>query len=386
MTVWVLVAALLLVFWWLHVQGLNQKYEDLAEEFKSLKEAHGDLASILKSRGRRLDVLFSAVNEVVMRVDYLGRVMAANSHANQVFDTEHIPDLPQSMLLFYRDPEWHRAFSKALKSLPEPSSLPDMHVDERVLAPRLAPLGKKQALLLCVDVTDKHLMEKQRKTLFANLMHDLKTPLTSILGYARSIQSFDDDPELRREAAGVIAEESKRVNRFLDALLTLEQMEHLNPDHSASSSLWRECQAVFDGFATQLDAKEIEIDWDIDESLGDVNIVDSDLHRILDNVIGNAVRYGPESSRIFVKGSCDDESCSLEVVDQGSGVPQKELIRLTERFYRSDEARSQLRGEGHGLGLAIVKELVEKYEGELDIQNHEQHGLSVRIKLPFSDK
>ncbi|MFC1536985.1 ATP-binding protein [Pseudomonadota bacterium] len=384
MSIWVLISVLLLVFWWLHVQGLNEKRAALAKELKSLKESHGDLASTLKLRGRRLDVLFSAVNEVVMRVDRLGRVMAANPHASEMFEMSRAHGLPQSMVVFYHDPEWHTAFSKALKLLPKSSSLPDMHVNERVLAPRLVPLGKEQALLLCVDVTEKHLMEEQRKSLFANLMHDLKTPLTSILGYARSIQSFDDDPELRREAAGVIAEESKRVNRFLDALLTLEQMEHLNPDHSASSSLWKECQTVLDGFSTQLDAKEIEIEWDIDESLGDVNIVDSDLHRILDNVIGNAVRYGPESSKIFVKGFCDDESCSLEVLDQGGGVPQKELVRLTERFYRSDEARSQLRGEGHGLGLAIVKELVEKYGGELDIQNHEQYGLSVTVTLPLT--
>jgi len=380
-----MIAVLLLISWWFHVQQLNKRHEKLTKRLKRLKGAHGAVKSTLVSRGKRLDVLLSAVNEVVMLVDRRSRVIAANPLATELFDMIHSPGLPQLMLLFYRDPDWQKEFADALKALPDSASLPDMFVGERVLAPRLVPLRKKQAMLPCVDVTDKHRMEKQRKTLFANLMHYLKTPLTSILGYARSIQSFDDDPELRREAAGVIADESKRVSRFLDALLTLEQIEHITPDHSASSSLWKECQTVLDGFTSQLDAKEIEIDWGIDESLGEVNIVDSDLHRILDNVIGNAVRYGPESSKIFVKGSCDEGSCSLEVVDQGGGVPQHELIRLTERFYRGDKARGQSSGEGHGLGLAIVKELVEKYGGELDIQNDEEHGLSVRIRLPFSN-
>ena len=276
-------------------------------------------------------------------------------------------------------------FSIALKVLPDSATLPDMYVGERVLAPRLAPLGKEQALLLCVDVTDKHRMEMQRKTLFANLMHDLKTPLTSILGYARSIESFGDDPEVRREAVKVIADESVRANEFLDALLTLEHIESFKPDTSAHSNLQQVLESVSHGFSSQLTEKSVKIDFSGDSYGVDVKMAESDLHRILDNLIENALRYTPEGSAIVVHGFSDQAIYRMEIIDQGDGVSEKELPRLTERFYRGDKARAKSSDTGHGLGLAIVSELLEKYDGSLQINNHDQYGLSVAFSLPVAD-
>jgi len=383
MSPWVLVVTLLLILWGLHFQYLNEKRREIEEKLKGLQSAKKSLESTLNSRGRRMDVLFSAVNEAVMRVDRLGRVMAANPHATQIFRMEQAPQLPQSMLLFYRDPDWNRAFASALKALPEAASLPDMHVGSRVLAPRLASLGRKQALLLCVDVTDKYRMEEQRKTLFANLMHDLKTPLTSILGYARSIESFGDDEAIRKEAVDVIASESVRANEFLDALLTLEHMESFSPDLSARCDLQRTLDLVIGGFTSQLEERQVKIQWAGDPCGKPVKMEESDLHRILDNLIENALRYTPKQSTIFVNGSVDGARYCLEIVDQGDGVPEKELPRLTERFYRGDKARSKTSDVGHGLGLAIVRELLEKYGGSLELANHDIHGLSVTIALPI---
>ncbi|MCF7822324.1 MAG: HAMP domain-containing histidine kinase [Mariprofundaceae bacterium] len=383
MSLWVPVVVLLLVFWGLHVQRLNEKRSEIENELKKFKSAQKDLESSLATRARRLDVLFSAVNEVVMRVDRLGRVMAANAEANTTFNMHRTPDLPQSMLVYYRDPDWNRAFSLALKLLPEASSLPDMHVGGRVLAPRLAPLGKKQALLLCVDVTEKYRTEAQRKRLFANLMHDLKTPLTSILGYARSIEAFGDDAEARKEAVGVIANESLRANEFLDALLTLEQVDNFRPDRSARCNVQKVLDTVIHGFASQMEEKRVGIEWSGQEPTVEVRMAESDLHRILDNLVENALRYTPEQSTIMMHGIVSEGKYQLEIIDQGSGVPEKELPRLVERFYRGNQARSRRDDGGHGLGLAIVKELLQKYGGDLKISNHDQHGLSVEINLPL---
>ncbi len=383
MSPWVLVFIVLLIGWGLHVQRLNEKRDMLEKELKGLRSARKNLESSLATRARRLDVLFSAVNEVVMRVDWSGRVVAANAKASQVFDMHRSPELPQSMLIFYRDPDWQKAFSSALKKLPEASSLPEIHVSSRVLAPRLAPLGKKQALLLCVDVTDKYRADSQRKRLFANLMHDLKTPLTSILGYARSIEAFGDDVEVRDEAARVIADESLRANGFLDSLLTLEHVDNFQSDASARSQLQQVVNNVTHGFSSQLEKKSVVIEFSGDSPDVEVKIAESDLHRILDNLIENALRYSPQNSTISVHGMADGSCYRLEIVDQGEGVSEKELPRLTERFYRGDKARAKASDVGHGLGLAIVKELLEKYGGKLEISNHEQHGLSVIIELPL---
>lgn len=384
MNLWLLAIIVVLILWGLHVQNLNEKHTAMARELKRLKSTRKNLESSLATRARRLDVLFSAVNEVVMRVDRQGRVIAANAQTEHVFNMHRMPALPQSIVMFYRDPDWQKAFSTALKLLPEASALPDMHISDRVLAPRLAPLGKKQALLLCVDVTEKHHADSQRKRLFANLMHDLKTPLTSMLGYARSIEAFGDDAELRREAARVIADESLRANEFLDSLLTLEHVENFKADDAARSDLQQVLRNVTHGFASQMEKKHVTIEWSGYLPDVEVKMVESDLNRIIDNLIENALRYTPQGTKILIHGGNSGASYQLEIVDQGDGVSEKELPRLTERFYRGDKARAKTSDVGHGLGLAIVKELLEKYGGSLEISNHRQHGLSVTIGLPLA--
>ena len=385
MSLWLPVVVLLLILWGLHVQHLTDKKVELEKELKRLKSTHKNLESSLAARARRLDVLFSAVNEVVMRIDRHGRVIAANAQTERVFNMHRMPDLPQSMVLFYRDPDWQKAFSLGLKQLPEASALPDMHINGRVLAPRLAPLGKKQALLLCVDVTEKHQIEAQRKTLFANLMHDLKTPLTSILGYARSIEAFGDDAEVRKEAVAVIADESLRANEFLDALLALEHVDSFKADTSAKASLATVLDTVMNGFASQFEKRSVKIVQSGDSVDVNVAMAESDLHRILDNLIENALRYTPEKSAIVMHGSVAGRFYQFEIIDQGDGVPEKELARLTERFYRGDKARAKVSDVGHGLGLAIVKELLEKYGGSLELANHDIHGLVAMIRLPLAE-
>lgn len=199
---WLMLLAAVAVGWLVYARRTQRQMERYQTEIRRLREASGGLEAALARRGRRLDVLLSAVNEVVMRVDRPGRVLAANQQAYELFEMSKSPDLPQSMLLYVRDPDWQRAFAKALKALPEPAQLPDLTVAGRRLAPRLAPLGREQALLLCLDVTEKYRIEKQRRTFLSNLMHDLKTPLTSLLGYARSLESLAKMPPSEKRRPG----------------------------------------------------------------------------------------------------------------------------------------------------------------------------------------
>lgn len=381
-----LAIVVLLVLWGLHFQHLMEKQRRLKEKVADLKAKKKQLQATIETRTRRMDVLLSAVEEAVMRVDRKGRVLAANPHARQVFRMGQASHLPQSILLYYRDPDWQESFTAALKSLPETTLLPYMHIDNQVLAPRLLAFGKKQALLMCVDITERHRIEAQRKTLFANLMHDLKTPLTSILGYARSIEAFGDDEAVRKESVDVIAKESVRANEFLDALLSLEYMESFSPDKSARCKFDDVLDRVTGGFASQMEERSITIEWNGERAPAAIAMAEGDLHRILDNLIENALRYTPGKSAILLNGAVVNGSYQLEIVDQGDGVSEKDLPRLTERFYRGDKARTKKDDVGHGLGLAIVKELLEKYGGSLELANHDVHGLIATIRLPLASE
>ena len=374
-----LLAAGLGIGWAISASRAEQLLTRQREEIGRLRELSGGLEEALDSHGRRLDVLLSSVNEVVMRVDRAGRVLAANQQAFDLFGMGSRPALPQSMLLFVRDPDWQKAFAKELRALPEPSALPDLSVAGRRLAPRLAPLGRDQALLLCLDVTEKYKLEKQRRTFLSNLMHDLKTPLTSLLGYARSLERFGEDEALRKEAAQVIADEAKHVNRLLDALLTLDQVEFSAKERTARCRPDKILGQAVDMLRAQVESKTIGLELEATDA--EVSMAAADMERVLVNLLENAIQYTPDEGRIRVRVADDERHCRITVEDNGPGIAEKELSRVTERFYRVDRSRSRQQG-GHGLGLAIVKELVEGYGGSLSLANVEPHGLLVEVTLP----
>ena len=379
---WVL-ACLGLIFWL--VFRLNQTSKQLqAHETKydQLKREYDYLKSTLATRGRRLDVLLSTISEVVLRVDEQGRVLGGNEQAEALFNFKHGIVLPQSILVFYRDSEWLKAFQQAIDALPEQRTLPEMKVNGRVLLPRLAALGDKEALLLCLDVTAYTHLQQKQKSLLENLMHDLKTPLTSLLGYARSMEAFADDEALRREATTVIVKEAKHINNLMNSMLTLNQIEHDKSEHGASCSIIHVHQQVWDSLQHKVQAKGIKLDVYVDLDNEMVGMSEVDCHRILMNIAENALKFSPEGSNIFCR-IVEQEACiAVSIQDQGYGIPEIHLKRVVERFYRVDNVRGREKQEGHGLGLAIVKETLERDGGHLHLENSEEAGLLVTIAMP----
>jgi two-component system phosphate regulon sensor histidine kinase PhoR len=380
MNIWTLLLLAALAACLLRLRRQSQTLAEQQRQLQELNQQRGNLEHVLERRGRRLDVLFSAVNEAVMRVDRLGRVLALNAQANRVFQPSPLIELPQSMLLFYRNPAWHKSFADALKRLPEASALPDIEVGEWVLASRLAPLGKEQALLLCVDITEQARLEKQRRIFLSNLMHDLKTPLTSLLGYARSIQAFGDDEGLRQEAAQVIADEAKHVNSLLDALLTLDQIEFGGRPVGAHCDATHVVRQACEACKPQLVAKSIRLQLQCPEQAM-VAMAEDDLHRCLGNVLDNALRHTSDGGEINVGVSVEGGHCTIDIGDDGPGIPVEHLDRITERFYRVDASRNRALG-GHGLGLAIVKETLLIYGADVRFANRRPHGLCVQLMIP----
>ena len=379
-----LVAAVLLLVCLFRDDSLKARIAEQRQKIERLQRELDEQVALHSRHGRRMDVLLESVDEAVLRVDHLGRVMAANHKAREVFAIREHIELPQSMLVFYRNIDWHKAFNKALKDLSQPAALPDIGIRDHVLAVRLAPLGKDQALMLCVDMTHQAKLEEQRRNFLANLMHDLKTPLTSLLGYARSIQSFGDNAELRNEAAQVIASEAKHVNHLLDSLLTLDRIE-FEGRSTARSDIGEVVRRVLEMMQPLRKQRAIKLHADLPESLPAIAMSEDDAERVLLNVVENACRYSPENSRVSVHVSVmSDGQCRVAVSDEGPGIPVEHLPRVTERFYRVDSVRGRDNG-GHGLGLAIVKALLKRDGGRLKLENLPDKGLRAEIILPLAE-
>jgi len=360
----------------------------LAREQWRVRSEMQVLEQQLHERSDRLGALFSTVNEAVIRLNSEGSVLTMNGQARRLFRLPRSLEMPQPMSVFYRQPKWHKAMRKALAQMPEPCEIPDIHVGDSVLAVRLAPLGNGEALLLCLDISRQRELEAQRDQLMRDLMHDLKTPLTSILGYARSIESFGDNKALRDEAAQTIAQESKRLNQLIESILTVKQLgEGVVPEnvHCDAVAVVHELEQLLRPAAEK---RGVRLEASVDDDCCAFPMDGADLYRLLTNVVENGIRHTPEGGHVSLRMHCVDGQPTLRVVDSGSGIDPKHLPHVTERFYRVEDERGRQgdgQGDGysggHGMGLSIVQETVNRYGGRLVLTNLPQGGLEVRVQF-----
>lgn len=225
--------------------------------------------------------------------------------------------------------------------------------------------------------------EEKRKELIASISHDIRTPLTSIRAYVEGLlDHVADTPEKEERYLRVIEKKSEVLERLIEQLLLLTKMdlgERALPQKRIDLS--RLTQDFID--ENRLLWEKQGADFHIEKEEG-VEMAGNELllERILENLITNSIRYKKEERvKIDVRVESRGDRVLLTVIDNGSGVPEEALPRLTEAFYRTDKARSHT-DKGSGLGLAIVYRAVRLMHGALSIENRKPHGLSVQISFP----
>ncbi|QKW33716.1 ATP-binding protein [Actinomadura sp. NAK00032] len=261
-----------------------------------------------------------------------------------------------------------------------------IRADGRWFAVRVAPLGSHGlVLVLAEDLTDMHRTEAIRRDFVANVSHELKTPVGALSLLAETVENAADDPEAVRRFAGRMQYESVRLTNLVQDLMTLSRVQGDEPlpdlrpvdlDEVVAEALER-CQF-------RAGEKDIEL-----ASGGEADLrVRADqelLATALRNLVDNAVAYSPEHTRVVVSARrFDDRQVEINVTDQGIGIPDAEIGRIFERFYRVDPARSRRTG-GTGLGLAIVKHVTGKHGGDVTVWSKEGHGSTFTIRLPLLD-
>lgn len=353
------------------------------EKWRAVSDARA-LAAQLDHRNSRLDALFATVNEAILRLNKAGDVLALNVQARKLFHLPRSFDLPQPMTALYRRPGWNAAVRRALAQMPEPVEIPDIHLDNYVLAVRLAPLGDDEALLLCLDVTRQRELEAERDRLLRDLMHDLKTPLTSILGYARSIEKFSANEAVCRESAQTIVQEAGRLNRLIESMLTLDQSEGRKIAEEAVCNAVDVAGQLQQLMAPMAEGKGVDFQVSVDGECGNFPMNDGDLYRLMTNLVENAIRFTPDGGHVSLDLRRVEDEFRLCVSDDGPGIDPGHLPHVTERFYRADDSRNAESG-GHGLGLAIVQEIVNRYGGNLVLANRPEGGLKACVYVKPSE-
>ncbi|WP_344244026.1 sensor histidine kinase [Actinocorallia libanotica] len=255
--------------------------------------------------------------------------------------------------------------------------------DTRWFAVRVAPLGVQGlVLVLAEDLTELRRVESIRRDFAANVSHELKTPVGALLLLAETVETAADDEEAVRRFAGRMQLEAARLSSLVQDLITLS---HVQGDEPLAEEKPVPLDAVVaeavDRARMAAEAKETEL---VVTGAGDLVVLGDQelLNTALKNLIDNAVSYSPERTRVTVETRVLDGYAELSVTDQGIGVPERELERIFERFYRVDPARSRQTG-GTGLGLAIVKHVATKHGGEVTVWSKEGSGSTFSLRLPL---
>jgi two-component system sensor histidine kinase SenX3 len=258
-------------------------------------------------------------------------------------------------------------------------------------AVRVAPLGSEAGgegliLLLAEDQTESRRVDQVRRDFVANISHELKTPVGALALLAETMEEAADDPEAVRRFAGRMRQEASRLTHLVQDLITLSRIQAAEPIPDPNPvDLGSVVAEALDRCRMKASARGIELAATCDEPLlvlGDEDL----LITALRNLLENAVAYSPDKTRVVVSASRDGHHfAQITVADQGIGIPERDLERIFERFYRVDPARSRATG-GTGLGLAIVKHVVAAHGGKITVWSREGVGSTFTLRLPVLSK
>jgi two-component system, OmpR family, phosphate regulon sensor histidine kinase PhoR len=367
--------------------ALEKHLVDLAREMRT------QLARTEAERARLEAVLRNMVDGVVV-LDRDGRILLCNRSAVEQLELGRIDAVGAKLSLVCRQPELTALVDEALRSsgapLQQELDFPGRERHRVLSASAVAiedeaePLG---AILVLHDLTRVRQFEAMRADFVANVSHELRTPLTAIRGYAETLQGGAlRDAERAVEFVGVIQRHSERLTRLIDDLLTLSDLElgrtEIRPRPLPLADV---VPGSLEMLKQKAEERHVELAADIPADLPAV-LGDRDrLEQVLINLVDNAIKYSGSGSRVDVVarvlGDNGGRSVEIAVCDNGVGIPEKDVPRLTERFYRVDRARSRELG-GTGLGLAIVKHIVQAHGGSLGIESAPGRGTTVRVTLP----
>ena len=366
---------------------------ELTENFNQMaRKIEHSMAQVSGER-EKLETIFSRLEDGVAAFDENGRML-------------HINDSACDMLGIPTDKEYDfDDFTKAL-GMPEITSailvtettinIPEYTIKKKAGTELITDvsfnvfnydIGKTGYLIVIQDITDRALLEKSRREFIANVSHELRTPLTSIKGATELIIEDDQLPEpMRKRFLSIVMNESDRMTRIVKDLLVLSRLENRRMSWKMSrfsihSALSQICDAL------NSEAQDHGHTLTFDSSIPEGEIIAADKERIeqvFTNLIGNSIKYTPNGGKIKVTASMAQEgkySYKIAVSDNGIGIPEENLPRIFERFYRVDKARNSDVG-GTGLGLSISKEIVDAHHGDISITSRKGEGTTVTVLLP----
>jgi two-component system phosphate regulon sensor histidine kinase PhoR len=349
----------------------------------SVQQLGGRLADLARDRGRMAAILGGMIEGVIV-VDSQGRLVLVNRAAEEMLKLDE-PPIGRHYVESIRHPGITDLVTAALAgSTPRSVELAPPRDPARTVIARAAPTTASSdhgVVLVLHDITELKRVDQIRRDFVANVSHELRTPLTAIRGYVEALSEGDADSDETQRFLEIITRHTLRMERLVKDLLRLARLDAGQEVlEIAECDLSRLVQSVTSDLEPALNTRGQRVAVEIAADVHTVRADPSKLHDVLRNLIVNASTYAPEHSTIRVGARRDGEFIAIEVEDEGPGIPEEDLSRVFERFYRVDKSRSRDPG-GTGLGLAIVRHLIELHGGKVVAENRATGGAKFTIML-----
>ena len=352
---------------------------------KSIRDL-GARAGELATDRARMEAILGGMSEGLLVVNGQGRLQLANAAARRMLRLPE-PAEGRHYLEIVRHPDIAAQVGAALRGV-RGESLELPLQQDLIAVVRSAPVIAEDAtgaVVVLHDITDLRRADRVRRDFVANVSHELRTPLTAVRGYVEALLDGGADAAETRRFLEIISRHTLRMERLVRDLLRLARLDagQEGREHVACAvdSLFAATEAEL---AAPLEARRQTVRRDIAPDAATVRGDPAKLHDALRNLLENASNYSPEGSTIVMGARNSGGRMLLTVADEGRGIPDADLPRVFERFYRVDKARSRNERDpgGTGLGLAIVKHLVELHGGRVVAANRPEGGAIFTIDLP----
>lgn len=352
------------------MRGIDLLLQQLSKSRRSLNKERDKVEHVL-----------SSMAEGFVLIDHNEKILLCNHSVKSFFEAS--ADLTgQNLLNLINDKTINLSVEKALTQQLA-SSFEFAINDDLILTIYVSPTNDRGATLLFVDDTNSKQLEQQKQDFFSNASHELKTPITSILGFSEMINNdIITDEDVVKETLGRIETEARRMTDLINNILAISNLEsHVNShkDHeyfNFSEVLKEAVQAV----SPFKDGNKIEVDLTADDLIVLAN--QSEIYDLCVNLIENAVKYNKPDGKVIIDLKQRKNNAVLKVKDTGIGIPTEQQNRVFERFFRVDYGRDKKTG-GSGLGLSIVKHIVGTYHGEISLKSKKNIGTTFKVSLPI---
>lgn len=358
----------------------NDEIGQLADTFNHMADRLQYTLRDSIEKQNKLQAILKSMDSGVIAVDRRNRVIIINPYAQKIFGVEK-EIIGHNLMDCIRDYELEDIFKNNI----EYKEIKILWPEEKKLKVRTADIISNKehigTVAVVQDITDIRRLENMRSQFVANVSHELKTPLTSIKGFAETLR-YVEDVKTREKFLGIIDDEVERLTRLISDILTLSDIEQIRPvkvkDVINVNSVIKD---VYNLMKHTADAKDINIEIIIKNSPNICGDKDRFKQMII-NLIDNAIKYSESGDKVYIGTEIKEKKCIIWVEDTGPGISKEHIPRLFERFYRVDKARSRARG-GTGLGLAIVKHIVLSFEGEIYVESELGNGTKFIVEIPL---